>query len=106
MQNHQGWYKGDASSYFFHFLNKVYIKAEENQEKKEEEFKDANYGTFKKAVADVVCSTLENIQAKYNEYINSSYLDEVLEKGAKEASQIAKVTLKRVKDSVGLLSKK
>ena len=32
-QNHQGWYKGDASSYFFHFLNKVYTKAEEKQEK-------------------------------------------------------------------------
>ncbi|MDD7735261.1 MAG: tryptophan--tRNA ligase [Bacilli bacterium] len=69
----------------------------------EEEFKDANYGTFKKAVADVVCSTLENIQAKYNEYINSNYMDEVLKKGAEEASSIAKVTLQRVKDAVGLL---
>ena len=51
----------------------------------------------------MVCSTLENIQAKYNEYINSNYMDEVLKKGAEEASSIAKVTLQRVKDAVGLL---
>lgn len=74
-------------------------------EEAEKEFIGANYGTFKRAVADVVCDTLERIQTKYNEYINSDYLDEVLEKGAKEARAIASNTIKRVKACVGLYSK-
>ena len=74
-------------------------------EEAEKEFVGANYGTFKKAVADVVCDTLERLQTKYNEYINSPYLDEVLEKGAKEAREIASKTVKRVKACVGLYSK-
>jgi tryptophanyl-tRNA synthetase len=74
-------------------------------EEAEKEFVGANYGTFKKAVADVVCDTLERLQSKYNEYINSPYLDEVLEKGAKEAREIASKTVKRVKACVGLYSK-
>lgn len=75
-------------------------------EEAEKEFEGANYGTFKKAVADLVCSTLEDLQAKYNQYINSPYLDEVLLKGANEAREIARVTLKRVKDAVGLYDKR
>lgn len=71
-------------------------------EEAEKEFEGANYGTFKKAVADVVCDTLEKIQTKYNEYISSSYLDEVLAKGAKEAKEIASNVLNRVKKCVGL----
>ena len=74
-------------------------------EEAEKEFVGANYGTFKKAVADVVCDTLERLQRKYYEYINSPYLDEVLEKGAKEAREIASKTVKRVKACVGLYSK-
>ena len=75
-------------------------------EEAEKEFIGANYGTFKKAVADIVCETLEKLQSKYNEYINSDYLDQVLEKGAKEAASIAKDTIKRVKACVGLYAKK
>ena len=71
-------------------------------EEAEKEFEGANYGTFKKAVADVVCETLEKLQTKYNEVISSPILNEVLVKGAKEAKEIASQTLKRVKDAVGL----
>lgn len=73
-------------------------------EEAEKEFEGANYGTFKKAVADVVCETLERLQAKYNEVISSPILNEVLTKGAKEAKEIASQTLKRVKNAVGLYS--
>jgi len=69
----------------------------------EERFKDTNYGTFKRAVADVVCNELEPFQKRYLEYLNSGYVDEVLEKGAKRAQEVANVTLKRVHDVVGLL---
>ena len=71
-------------------------------EEAEKEFEGANYGTFKNAVADVVCETLEKLQTKYNEVISSPILNEVLVKGAKEAKEIASQTLKRVKDAVGL----
>lgn len=74
-------------------------------EEAEKEFVGANYGTFKKAVADVVCDVLERIQTRYNEVIDSPYLDEVLEKGKKEASEIAQKTLKRIKNVVGLYEK-
>ena len=46
----------------------------------ENEFKDPNYGNFKTKVADVVVETLTNIQNKYNDIINSTYLDEILDK--------------------------
>lgn len=74
-------------------------------EEAEKEFIGCNYGTFKKAVADIVCSTLEDLQARYNQVIASGIIDEVLEKGAKRASEIANETVKRVKKVVGLYTK-
>ena len=38
-------------------------------EEAEKEFVGCNYGTFKKAVADIVCSTLEDLQTKYHQII-------------------------------------
>ena len=69
----------------------------------EKEFEGANYGTFKRAVADIVIAELEPFQKRYLEYLNSGYVDEVLEKGAKRAREISNATLKRVRDVVGLL---
>ena len=74
-------------------------------EEAEKEFVGCNYGTFKRAVADIVCATLEDLQAKYNQVIESGIIDEVLEKGAKRASEIANETVKRVKKVVGLYTK-
>ncbi|MCF0117881.1 MAG: tryptophan--tRNA ligase [Bacilli bacterium] len=69
----------------------------------EKEFEGANYGTFKRAVADVVCAELEPFQQRYKQFLESGEVDRILEKGAKEASEIANKTLKRVHDAVGLL---
>ena len=74
-------------------------------EEAEKEFVGCNYGTFKRAVADVVCSTLETIQTRYNEIIASGIIDRVLEKGAQEASKIANETVLRVKKVIGLYTK-
>lgn len=68
----------------------------------EEEFKGCNYGTFKKAVADTVIAEIEPFQKRYHEIISSGMLDKVLQEGAQKASEIAKQTLKRVKNAVGL----
>jgi tryptophanyl-tRNA synthetase len=74
-------------------------------EEAEKEFVGCNYGTFKRAVADIVCSTLEELQTKYNQIIESGIIDKVLEQGAKNASTIANETIKRVKKIVGLYTR-
>ena len=69
----------------------------------EKEFEGANYGTFKKAVADAIIEEIEPFQKRYQEIIASNYVDEVLNRGAEKAKSIANATLKRVHDVVGLL---
>lgn len=73
-------------------------------EQAENEFKDCHrYGDFKKAVADAVCEELEPFKNRYEEIIkNKTYVD-VLRQGAKKAYEVSNVTLKRVKQKVGLL---
>lgn len=71
----------------------------------EKEFEGKGYGDFKRAVSDVVCLEISKLQAKYNEVIASGLVDEVLVKGAKEASLIANATLKRVQKAIGLYHK-
>ena len=56
----------------------------------EEKFKESNYGNFKKEVADIIIRTLTTIQEKYNELINSSRLDEILDSGKEKTVKIAK----------------
>ena len=68
----------------------------------EEEFKDANYGTFKKAVADAVVDLLKPIQEKFNDYINSKELDEILNKGRENASYAASKMIRKVYKKIGL----
>lgn len=67
-----------------------------------EEFADANYGTFKKAVGDIVAETFEKIQARYNELINSDELDKILEDGKKRSRAIAKKKYELMKQKIGL----
>ena len=67
-----------------------------------EKFKDKGYGEFKKYVADVVCNTLEQIQNKYNQLINSKELDKILDDGQKKANDIANKILKDVEYKIGI----
>ena len=68
----------------------------------EKEFVGANYGTFKRAVADAIVAELTPFQNRYREIIASGELDRVLKEGAEQASQIAEVTLEKVKKAIGL----
>lgn len=68
----------------------------------EEKFKNSNYGEFKKEVADVVINTIEPIQNKYNEIINSSLIDEILDNGAKITNEIAEKKYLKLKQVIGL----
>lgn len=66
------------------------------------EFKDSNYGTFKKAVADAVVELLKPIQEKFTEYVNSKELDEILNKGRDNASYAASKMIRKVYKKIGL----
>lgn len=68
----------------------------------ENEFKNSNYGNFKTKVADVVVETLSNIQNKYNEIINSDYLNEILADGMKKNIEISKIFYEKMKENIGL----
>ena len=68
----------------------------------ENEFKDSNYGNFKTKVADVVVETISNIQNKYNDIINSAYLDEILDKGIEKNIEISSEFYKKMKKIIGL----
>ena len=67
----------------------------------EEEFKDSNYGTFKTKVADIVVEEIGKIQERYNNYINSDIIDEVLRKGREKTRMYAKAKYDAVKNKIG-----
>ena len=68
----------------------------------EKEFEGKGYGDFKKAVADVVCDHIKEIQQKVKEIQESKIIDKILEEGAKKASQVAYKKLAKVYRKVGL----
>lgn len=85
----------------------IYITLKDTTyEAAENHFKDANYGQFKKEVADAVCDELIPFQNRYKEILNSTLVDEALNKGAFEAKKIAAKTLRKVKKAVGLYETK
>lgn len=65
-------------------------------------FKDYNYGNFKKEVANLVVDKLTILQNKYNDIINSSLIDEILDKGYIKTNEIARKKYYEVKEKVGL----
>ena len=60
------------------------------------------YGTFKKAVADVVCKELEELQNKVKEIQANGIIEKVLEEGAQKASYYARKKLSKVYRKTGL----
>lgn len=73
-----------------------------SMEEIEEEFKGQNYGTFKKAVADVVCAELEKIQTRYYEILNGTELDRILDEGREKTLAMAKEKYEMMKKKIGL----
>ena len=68
----------------------------------EEKYEGANYGTFKKDVADVVVNTLIPIQNRYNEIINNNEIDKILDDGMKKTSEIGKKKYEQLKQIIGI----
>lgn len=71
-----------------------------------EKYKNAGYGEFKKDVADAVVNLLKPIQEKYNYYLTSKELDEILDNGKEKASYFARKTLSKMKRKMGIIRKK
>ncbi len=68
----------------------------------EREFAGKGYGDFKRAVADCVCDTIEDLQSKYHEIINSGILESTFVDGAKRVCVLAEKKLKEVQKKIGL----
>ncbi|MEG0328105.1 MAG: tryptophan--tRNA ligase [Erysipelothrix sp.] len=67
------------------------------------EFEDAQYGTFKKAVADCVCEELEMLQSKYDDFVGSEIIDEILKEGSDAVRPAAQETLAEVEKKMGMI---
>ena len=72
----------------------------------EAKYMGRGYGEFKSDLADIVASEIGVIQERYNKLINSTELDEILDKGRDEASFMARKQLSKVYRKVGLGRKK
>ena len=68
----------------------------------EVEFKGKNYGEFKRCVADVVVSFLNDLQDKYREIIDSGVIDKLLDESNEKVRKIASKKVKEVFDKVGV----
>jgi tryptophanyl-tRNA synthetase len=69
----------------------------------EAHFEGKGYGQFKSELAEVVVEFLRPLQARANE-IADDELDNLFDRGAERAHQVAAQTVKTVKDSMGLES--
>jgi tryptophanyl-tRNA synthetase len=68
----------------------------------EEMYQGKGYGDFKGDLADVVVNVFKPIQEKYNNLMESSELDRILDEGAEKANQVASKTLKKMENAMGL----
>lgn len=64
-------------------------------------YRDSGYGTFKRAVADCVCETIEVLQNRVHEIKKSGQVDEILSKNQAIANQIAQTKRDEVYRKLG-----
>ena len=69
----------------------------------ENRYMGKGYGEFKKEVAEVVANLLFEIQSKYEKYHNVEELNKITKTGAYKAKIVAKKTLNKAKEKLGLL---
>ena len=75
-----------------------------SMEEIERDFAGHGYGDFKLAVGEVCADTLAPVQDKFKALLSDkAYLEEVMKKGAEEASYYARKTLSKVKRKLGFV---
>lgn len=60
------------------------------------------YGEFKKYVADIVATFLKDIQAKYENIINSDILNKILDEGSRKTNELAKAKYEDMRQKMGV----
>lgn len=68
----------------------------------EEKYKGLGYKEFKEDLAEIVAKEISKLQERFNYYITSPLLDEILDKGREKASIIANKKIKKVYRKMGL----
>lgn len=68
----------------------------------EKQYDGIGYGQFKTDLAQVIIETLEPIQKRYYELIDSPELDEILDSGAEKANLVASAMLRKMENAMGL----
>ena len=68
----------------------------------ESEFAECNYQQFKEKVAEVVINEIKPIQERYNAYLNSPELDEILNEGRDAALRVGYKKIAKVYQKIGL----
>lgn len=68
----------------------------------EKMYEGKGYGDFKADLAEVVINEIKPIQEKYTELMQSSELDEILDRGAEKAQAVANKMLKKMENAMGL----
>ncbi|WP_017815082.1 tryptophan--tRNA ligase [Paenibacillus shenyangensis] len=69
----------------------------------EQRYTGQGYGVFKKELTEVVVAKLVPIQQRFSEIIGSSELDQILRRGAEQASMIADKTLRQAAKAMGFI---
>ncbi|KKK36963.1 tryptophanyl-tRNA synthetase [Mesobacillus campisalis] len=68
----------------------------------EQDYENKGYGDFKQDVAQVVIGSIEPIQTKYYNLMESSELDDILDHGAEKANRAAGKMLAKMENAMGL----
>jgi tryptophanyl-tRNA synthetase len=82
-------------------LNILSVCSETSIEDLEKKYTGSSYGEFKKDVAEAVITLLTPFQKKYAE-LSDDYVRQVLNDGAEKVLPVAKETLGRIKETIGL----
>lgn len=78
------------------------ILSGESIESLEAKYEGKGYGDFKSDLANVVVEALKPIQEKYNDLMNSTELDDILDEGAAKANKVAGKMIKKMENAMGL----
>lgn len=85
-------------------LNIYSLFSNKNIKNIEKEYKDKDYSSFKKDLAEIIITGLSPIQQKYKELENNpSYVKKILDDGEIKAKEIASKKLNEVKKRIGFI---
>lgn len=79
------------------------VFAEKSMEELEHQYEGCGYGALKKDLVEVINEKLQPIQERFNDIRHSDELLRILEQGRDQAAEIARQTMKTVKERLGFV---